>query len=270
MFTIQRSVPAFLVAIGLTVTPACVAQRSYYSGQLDYRDVELRAYDDGYRRGIENGQRDARDRRDFRVDRDRAYRDANNRDWGRDRDRFSRFFRTAIAKATPEATTGWRGTTAAGRIRTDRPQAIWERQDLRRRQRKSATATGWTSDATTRTTARATIHGGQRAIVKAIAITTTAMARATRCGEVTRGVCAGVKRLSRRPPVTNARHRARRDRAVSPRCASPTSIRVSTIGPSRLVILARESDGARRDRCCRGKSMIPGSGCEGFEPRSRG
>ena len=89
----ERWVPAFLITIGLMTVPACAAQQSYYAGQRDYRNVERRAYDDGYRRGLENGQRDARDRRDFRVERDRAYRDANNRDWGRDRDRFSRFFR---------------------------------------------------------------------------------------------------------------------------------------------------------------------------------
>jgi len=102
MFTIQRSVPSFLIAIGLMITPACAAQRSYYSAQRDYRDVERRAYDDGYRRGLENGQRDARDRRDFRVDRDRAYRDANSRDWGGDRDRFSRFFRDGYREGYAE------------------------------------------------------------------------------------------------------------------------------------------------------------------------
>jgi hypothetical protein len=102
MFMIQRQVPAFLMAIGLMVAPACAAQRPYYGAQRDYRDVERRAYDDGYRRGLENGQRDARDRRELRVDRDRAYRDANNRDWSGDRDRFTRLFRDGYREGYTE------------------------------------------------------------------------------------------------------------------------------------------------------------------------
>jgi hypothetical protein len=76
----------------LLAAPACAAQRPYYGAQRDYRDFERRAYDDGYRRGLENGQRDARDRRDFRVDRDRIYRDVNG-PRGSDRDGYVRFFR---------------------------------------------------------------------------------------------------------------------------------------------------------------------------------
>src|SRR3954453_9753263 len=90
MFTLQRSIPAFVIAAGLLAAPACAAQRPYYGAQRDYRDFERRAYDDGYRRGLENGQRDARDRRDFRIDRDRVYRDVNDRRSG---DGYSRFFR---------------------------------------------------------------------------------------------------------------------------------------------------------------------------------
>ena len=93
MVTLQRSVPAFLMAVGLLTAPACAVQRPYYEAQRDYRDFERRAYDDGYRRGLDNGQRDARDRRDFRVDRDRAYRDADGRRGLRNRDEYSRFFR---------------------------------------------------------------------------------------------------------------------------------------------------------------------------------
>src|SRR5262249_47439110 len=102
MFTIQRSVPALLLAAGLLATPACAAQRPYYSGgQRDYRDFERRAYDDGYRRGVDNGQRDARERRDFRVDRDRVYRDVDNRR-GRDGYDYVRFFRDGYREGYTE------------------------------------------------------------------------------------------------------------------------------------------------------------------------
>ena len=102
MFTLQRSVPAFLIAVGLLTAPACAAQRPYYGAQRDYRDFERRAYDDGYRRGLENGQRDARDRRDFRVDRDRIYRDVDG-PRGRDRDGYVRFFRDGYRDGYTEA-----------------------------------------------------------------------------------------------------------------------------------------------------------------------
>jgi hypothetical protein len=95
MFNTQRSIPALLIAIGLLATPACAAQRPYYGAQRDYREVERRAYDNGYRRGLENGQNDARDRRDFRIDRDRDFRNADagyRGGWG-DRDLYRRQFR---------------------------------------------------------------------------------------------------------------------------------------------------------------------------------
>jgi len=100
MFTLQRSIPAFLMAAGLLTAPACAAQRPYYGAQRDYRDFERRVHDDGYRRGFEQGQRDARDRRDFRVDRDRAYRDAGRGQ--RDRDQYARFFRDGYREGYTE------------------------------------------------------------------------------------------------------------------------------------------------------------------------
>ena len=87
MVRIRHSIPAFVMAAGLFAAPACAAQRPYYGVQRDYRDFERRADDEGYRRGADNGARDARDRRDFRIERDRDYR----RGWG-DRDEFRRFY----------------------------------------------------------------------------------------------------------------------------------------------------------------------------------
>lgn len=89
MFKQMRSVSAFVMAAALMAAPACAAQRPYYGNQRDVRDFERRAYDDGYRQGFDNGQRDARDRRDFRVDRDRVYRDER---FGRN-DEYRRVFR---------------------------------------------------------------------------------------------------------------------------------------------------------------------------------
>ena len=51
--------------------PYPAAQESYYSsGRI--------AYDNGFREGIAHGEHDARDRRDFRVDRDSDYRHADD------------------------------------------------------------------------------------------------------------------------------------------------------------------------------------------------
>jgi hypothetical protein len=102
MFTLQRSIPAVLIAAGLMAAPACATQRPYYGAQRDYRDFERRAHDDGYRRGLEQGQRDARDRRDFRVDRDRVYRDADRNRGNRDRDEYARFFRDGYRQGYTE------------------------------------------------------------------------------------------------------------------------------------------------------------------------
>lgn len=75
MSTSLKSAPALLLLAGLTLAAPACATRAYYSAPRDYRDVERRAYDDGYRRGFAYGQRDARDRRDFRIDRDARDRD---------------------------------------------------------------------------------------------------------------------------------------------------------------------------------------------------
>lgn len=94
MFKRLKSAPAVLLVAGLALAaPACAPRGAYYGAQRDVRDVERRAYDDGFRRGFDHGVLDARYRRDFKVDRDRSYRDVDGRGWGRDRDRFARFYR---------------------------------------------------------------------------------------------------------------------------------------------------------------------------------
>src|SRR4051812_11748816 len=88
----QPSIPMLVVTIALAAAAPACAQSRYYSSQPAYRDVQSRAYDTGYREGLGHGERDARDHRDFRVDRSREYRDADVGSWG-DHDGYRRVFR---------------------------------------------------------------------------------------------------------------------------------------------------------------------------------
>lgn len=90
-----------LLAAGLLTAAVCIAAPACASGgYFTYRDgrapeFDRRAYDIGYREGIEHGEHDARDRRDYRVDRDSDYRHADEgyrREYG-DRDDYRRAFR---------------------------------------------------------------------------------------------------------------------------------------------------------------------------------
>ena len=97
MVRTHRLLAAGLLAAGVCIAvPAC-ASGGYYT----YRDgrgapeFERRAYDAGYREGVSHGEHDARDRREFRVDRDSDYRHADDgyhREYG-DRDDYRRSFR---------------------------------------------------------------------------------------------------------------------------------------------------------------------------------
>ena len=97
MFRPLTAVPALLITAAIGVTaPACASGGYYqrYPNQRDYRDVERLAYDNGYRQGFPRGERDAIDRRGYRIDRDRDYRNADGsyRGYG-DRDDYRRFYR---------------------------------------------------------------------------------------------------------------------------------------------------------------------------------
>ena len=85
MWTISRArrvLPAALVAAGLLISaPACSAG-IYTTTRGPYVDVARRAYDNGYRRGLDEGQNDARHRRSFSLDRHGDYRSAD-RDYQR-------------------------------------------------------------------------------------------------------------------------------------------------------------------------------------------
>lgn len=95
MFRLQLPASTLAIAFGLlTAAPGCAASSTFYSYQADHHDFERRAYDNGFRSGVEHGEHDARDRREFRIERNRDYRDADEgyRGYG-DRDTYRRFFR---------------------------------------------------------------------------------------------------------------------------------------------------------------------------------
>lgn len=69
-----------LVFAVLISAPAC-ATGGYYTNPrptVDYREMDRWAYDNGFREGRQQGERDARARLTYRVDRDREYRAADN------------------------------------------------------------------------------------------------------------------------------------------------------------------------------------------------
>ena len=148
------------VAIG-AAAPACASGRYYQrtSSQRDYRDIERFAYDNGYRQGFRHGERDAADRRGYRIDRDREYRNADIGYRYGDRGDYRRFFRNGY-----EA--GYRGGLQPGgaaRFGNNRGgifPPVSDRADgmsMPRRPLRSGTAMAWKPDATTPATVTGTI-----------------------------------------------------------------------------------------------------------------
>jgi hypothetical protein len=107
---IYRLFSAVLLAGGvLTASAACASQGAFYGYQRDYRNFERRAYDNGYREGLEHGEKDARRGRDFAYAHDSEYRDADhgyNRSYG-SIDAYRRVFRQGY---TDGYTEGYRGS----------------------------------------------------------------------------------------------------------------------------------------------------------------
>jgi hypothetical protein len=98
---------ALVAVLGLTVPAVAQPARVY-----GYGEMQRLAYDNGYRRGLEDGQRDARDRRSFDARRDNDYR---NGDWGYNRrygprGQYRQDFRNGYEAGY---SAGYRGTTGA-------------------------------------------------------------------------------------------------------------------------------------------------------------
>lgn len=104
----HRYLPALLVLAGVAIaTPACAEQLYGYGGQRRVydREFERRAYETGYREGINDGQEDARRGRSFSYQRHDEYRDAD-RGYRRgtiDRDYYRRSFRQGFQTGYNEA-----------------------------------------------------------------------------------------------------------------------------------------------------------------------
>lgn len=95
MFKAYRYLPLLALLAGALAAPACASYDYGYRNQGSSRDFERRAYQNGFDRGVRNGERDARDRRSPSYSRDSDYRDADDgyyRDYGL-RDEYRRVFR---------------------------------------------------------------------------------------------------------------------------------------------------------------------------------
>ena len=101
-----RHLPAYLLSAGVLIAAPACASGGYYGQRPSYSyNYERIAYQNGYDRGVRNGERDARDRRDFSYSRDREYRDA---DWGyrrsdMDRYEYQRAFRRGFETGYSES-----------------------------------------------------------------------------------------------------------------------------------------------------------------------
>ena len=96
----SRLLPALALAAGVAIAaPACAQTYGYGGGRnrdAGYaREIERRAYDTGYREGLEEGRNDARRGRDYAPSRHGEYRNADDgyhRDYG-DREYYRRTYR---------------------------------------------------------------------------------------------------------------------------------------------------------------------------------
>ena len=86
---------AVVAAVLFLTAPACVLSGSRYGHQGNTRNDGRRGYDAGYRDGLSRGDDDAGHRREFRVDRDGRYRNADTgyRRGDGDRDSYRRAVR---------------------------------------------------------------------------------------------------------------------------------------------------------------------------------
>jgi hypothetical protein len=100
MTKLTRYFPAAVLLASVSIASSACAAQVYGSprGGVYGRDLDRRAYDNGFRQGIEEGRNDARRNRDYSPQRHNEYRDADNgynRDYG-DRDYYRRAFRSGF------------------------------------------------------------------------------------------------------------------------------------------------------------------------------
>src|SRR6185295_2559542 len=100
----NKSFQALLVAGALSAAASACAGQRYYGNNYprdNRQQIERQASDNGYRRGFEHGQDDARDRRSFRIERDSDYRNAD-RYRGYGDDFYRRVFQDAYRRGYTE------------------------------------------------------------------------------------------------------------------------------------------------------------------------
>ena len=115
MFTTSRSISAVFLAAGLATATPVFAQGGWYGDHRDRDDYgrgrafDSRAYDNGYREGLEHGEKDARRGRDFAYAHADEYRDADHgyRRSDGDREWYRQAFRRGYAAGYTE---GYRGS----------------------------------------------------------------------------------------------------------------------------------------------------------------
>ena len=111
-----RFIPAALVVAGIGfATPACASQ-VYGNRGGSIRQVDRRAYDNGYQRGLRDGESDVRRGRDYSYTRHDEYRDADQgyrRNDG-NLDQYRRSFRQGYQTGYNESFSRYGGRTSRG------------------------------------------------------------------------------------------------------------------------------------------------------------
>jgi hypothetical protein len=126
MFKPLTAIPALLLTVGIGVAVSACASGGYYqrTSNRDFRDFERFAYDNGYRQGFPRGERDAVDRRGYRIDRDRDYRSADSGFRDGDRDAYRRFYRNGYEAGYAEGYNRYSRSVGNDRGRIYPPVAV--------------------------------------------------------------------------------------------------------------------------------------------------
>ena len=182
MFRPLPAVSALLLTVAVgAAAPACASGRYYQrtSSQRDYRDVERLAYDNGYREGFRHGERDAADRRGYRIDRDREYRNADSGYRYGDRSAYRRFYRNGYEAGYAE------GYNRVGRSVGNNRGRVFptvrgpaDGTSMPRRPLRPGIGMAWKPDAATPATVSGTIRAARNGTGKATTTTTAATAHA--------------------------------------------------------------------------------------------
>jgi hypothetical protein len=119
----HRYLAAGALALGVLVSaPACTTA-GYYgqrTSRADYRELDRWAYNNGLREGRQSGERDARARRAYQVNRDREYQRADNGFYRRGNyqlRQYQQMFRQGFETGYSEAYDRWARTAGRGRVR---------------------------------------------------------------------------------------------------------------------------------------------------------